>query len=87
MIGTIAKRNGLDLEYPGEDVLVGVIPIGHDDSDRTIAPLVNDFLIVANIAVFVLLQGMGGNDRFTHVGGFVAGLVLVKVFAAGRVSR
>ena len=45
---------------------MGMIPIGDDDSDRTITPFVNYLLIAANIAVFVLLQGMGGNDRFTY---------------------
>ncbi len=131
-----------------------MIPIGDDDSGRTITPVVNYLLIAVNIAVFVLLQGMGANDRFTyafstvpqeivsgrdvvtpahtvkdpasgqsfrqpgleptprvvfqlvagmgllgggsqaggvayaaHVGGFVAGLVLVKIFAAGRAPR
>jgi membrane associated rhomboid family serine protease len=44
---------------------MGMIPIGDDNSDRTITPFVNYLLIAANIAVFVLLQGMGGNDRFT----------------------
>ena len=46
--------------------LMGMIPIGDDNSDRTVTPFVNYLLIVANIAVFVLLQGMGGNDRFTY---------------------
>src|ERR1700674_1508089 len=45
---------------------MGMIPIGDDDSGRTLTPLVNYILIVANIAVFVLLQGMGANDRFTY---------------------
>jgi membrane associated rhomboid family serine protease len=45
---------------------MGMIPIGDDDSDRTITPFVNYLLIAANIAVFVLLQGMGANDRFTY---------------------
>jgi rhomboid family protein len=45
---------------------MGMIPMGDDDSDRTITPLVNYLLIAANIAVFVLLQGMGANDRFTY---------------------
>jgi hypothetical protein len=35
-----------------------MIPIGDDDADRTITPLVNYLLIAANIAVFVLLQGL-----------------------------
>jgi membrane associated rhomboid family serine protease len=45
---------------------MGMIPIGDDNSGRTITPLVNYLLIAANIAVFVLLQGMGANDRFTY---------------------
>jgi membrane associated rhomboid family serine protease len=45
---------------------MGMIPIADDNSDRTMTPLVNYLLIVANIAVFVLLQGMGANDRFTY---------------------
>ncbi len=43
-----------------------MIPISDDDSDRTLTPVVNYLLIAANIAVFVLLQGMGANDRFTY---------------------
>ena len=38
---------------------MGMIPIGDDDSGRTVTPFVNYLLIVANIVVFVLLQGMG----------------------------
>jgi rhomboid family protein len=45
---------------------MGMIPIGDDDSDRTLSPVVNYLLIAANIAVFVLLQGLGTNDRFTY---------------------
>jgi membrane associated rhomboid family serine protease len=45
---------------------MGMIPIGDDNSGRTIDPFVNYLLIAANIAVFVLFQGMGGNDRFTY---------------------
>ena len=43
-----------------------MIPIADDNSDRTLTPLVNYLLVAANIAVFVLLQGMGTNDRFTY---------------------
>lgn len=43
-----------------------MIPIGNDDSDRTLTPVLNYLLIAANVAVFVLLQGMGANDRFTY---------------------
>jgi len=42
-----------------------MIPISDDDSDRTLTPVINYLLIAANIAVFVLLQGMGANDGFT----------------------
>jgi membrane associated rhomboid family serine protease len=45
---------------------MGMIPIADDNSDRTLTPVVNYLLVAANIAVFVLLQGMGTNDRFTY---------------------
>jgi membrane associated rhomboid family serine protease len=43
-----------------------MIPIGNDDSDRTMTPVLTYLLLAANIAVFVLLQGMGANDGFTY---------------------
>lgn len=43
-----------------------MLPIGDDDSGRTVNPVVNYLLIAANIAVFVLLQGLGANERFTY---------------------
>jgi membrane associated rhomboid family serine protease len=42
-----------------------VFPIGDDNSDRTIFPWVTVVLIVINVLVFVLPQGMGTNDAFT----------------------
>jgi membrane associated rhomboid family serine protease len=42
-----------------------VFPIGDDNTGRTTFPIVNICLIVANVLVFVFLQGMGSNDRFT----------------------
>ncbi len=42
------------------------MPIGDDNSDRRIFPLVNLALIAANILVFVFLQGLGSNPRFTY---------------------
>ncbi len=45
---------------------MGMIPLGDDNSGRTITPFVTYLLIAANIVVFVLLQGMGSNDRFTY---------------------
>ncbi|HEV8200674.1 MAG TPA: rhomboid family intramembrane serine protease [Candidatus Polarisedimenticolia bacterium] len=42
------------------------IPLGDDNRDRRIAPLVNIALIAANVLVFVFLQGFGSNVRFTY---------------------
>ncbi len=42
-----------------------VFPIGDDNRDRRTFPVVNVVLIAINVAVFVLLQGMGTNDAFT----------------------
>ncbi len=43
-----------------------IFPISDDNSDRRTTPIVNYTLIAINIFVFVFLQGMGGNDRFTY---------------------
>src|SRR3954471_13366004 len=43
-----------------------IMPIGEDNSDCNILPLVNIGIIVANILVFVLFQGMGENEKFTY---------------------
>jgi membrane associated rhomboid family serine protease len=43
-----------------------VFPLGDDNSDRTMVPWVTVTLIVINILVFVLLQGLGSNDNFTY---------------------
>jgi membrane associated rhomboid family serine protease len=43
-----------------------IFPIGDDNSDRTSTPIVNYLLIAVNILVFVFLQGLGSNDRFTY---------------------
>ncbi len=43
-----------------------MIPVSDDNSGRTMTPFVTYLLIAANIAVFVLCQGMGANDRFTY---------------------
>jgi membrane associated rhomboid family serine protease len=42
------------------------IPLGDDNSDRRIRPVVNYALIGLNILVFSFLQGMGGNLPFTY---------------------
>jgi membrane associated rhomboid family serine protease len=43
-----------------------VFPLYDDNSDRNITPFVNYAFIAANIFVFVVLQGLGGNDQFTY---------------------
>ena len=43
-----------------------IFPIGDDNSGRVIAPYVNYLLIAINILVFVFLQGLGSNDKFTY---------------------
>jgi len=43
-----------------------MFPIGDDNSDRTITPVVNYALIAVNVLVFVFLQGLGANERFTY---------------------
>ncbi len=41
-------------------------PIGDDNTGHTIRPYVNYVLLVVNILVFVLLQGMDGGSAFTY---------------------
>jgi len=43
-----------------------VLPLGDDNSDRTIFPWVTVGLIAANVLVFLLFQGFGTNDDFTY---------------------
>jgi rhomboid family protein len=43
-----------------------VFPLYDDNADRTTAPIVNYILIAINILVFVFLQQVGTNDRFTY---------------------
>ena len=42
-----------------------MIPLGDDNSDRRSTPFATWLLIAANVFVFVALQGLGGNERFT----------------------
>lgn len=43
-----------------------MFPIGDDNSDRRIQPIVNYSIIGINILVFLLLQQFGHNDAFTN---------------------
>ena len=61
-----------------------MLPIGDDDSDRRFAPLINYVLIAINVLVFVFLQGMGGNEKFTYAFSTVPAEILTgKDIAAG----
>ena len=43
-----------------------IFPIGDDNTDRTVTPVANYLLVALNILVFVFLQGLGSNERFTY---------------------
>lgn len=43
-----------------------MFPIGDDNSDRTITPVVNYAFIGINVLVFVLLQQLGSNEAFDY---------------------
>lgn len=43
-----------------------VFPLYDDNTDRSTTPIVNYVLIAINILVFVFLQQLGNNDRFTY---------------------
>jgi membrane associated rhomboid family serine protease len=43
-----------------------VFPLYDDNSDRTLTPIVNYVLIAINILVFVFLQQLGNNEKFTY---------------------
>ena len=43
-----------------------IFPLYDDNTDRTTTPIVNYALIAINILVFVFLQQLGTNDKFTY---------------------
>lgn len=43
-----------------------MFPIGDDNSDRTITPIINYLFIGINILVFLLLQQLGSNEPFSY---------------------
>jgi membrane associated rhomboid family serine protease len=53
-----------------------LFPIADENSDRRSSPLVNYALILVNIFVFVFLQGLGSNDRFTYAFSTVPGEII-----------
>ena len=53
-----------------------LLPIGDDNTDRRITPVVNYLLIVTNIIVFVFLQKLGSDINFTYAYSTVPGEIL-----------
>lgn len=43
-----------------------LFPIGDDNRERNIIPYINYLIILANIFVFVFLQDLGTNEKFTY---------------------
>ena len=43
-----------------------LFPIADENSDRRTTPVVNYILILLNVLVFVFLQGVGSNEKFTY---------------------
>src|SRR6266851_5879040 len=43
-----------------------LFPIADENEDRTTTPVVNYIIILINVLVFVFLQGLGSNERFTY---------------------
>ncbi len=66
-----------------------MMPIGDDNTDRTITPLVNYLLIAINVLVFVFFQGLGSNERFTYAFSTVPAEIVDRAGRrhAGRRSR
>ncbi len=63
-----------------------MFPLSDDNSDSHIAPVVNYLLILANILVFVLLQGLGSNDAFTYAFSTIPKEIMTGQDIAGRVD-
>jgi membrane associated rhomboid family serine protease len=43
-----------------------MFPIGDESTDRGLTPVINYLLIALNIFIFVFLQGLGTNEKFTY---------------------
>src|SRR5437870_13538228 len=43
-----------------------LFPIGDDNTGRTTTPVVNYAIILVNVLVFIFLQGLGSNEKFTY---------------------
>jgi membrane associated rhomboid family serine protease len=63
-----------------------ILPIGDDNTDRRTIPVVNIAFIVVNIVVFVFLQGLGTNTKFTYAFAAVPAEILSGVDIAETFS-
>ena len=53
-----------------------LFPIADDNRERRTTPVVNYVLILINIFVFVFLQGLGANEKFTYAYSTVPGEII-----------
>ena len=60
-----------------------MFPIGDDNSDRTITPVVNYVFIGINVIVFLFLQQIGSNDAFSYAFSLVPREVTTGVDLSG----
>lgn len=60
-----------------------MFPLGDDNSDRTITPVVNYAIIGVNVLVFLLLQRLGSNDAFTYAFSLVPKEIMTGVDIVG----
>jgi membrane associated rhomboid family serine protease len=60
-----------------------MFPIGDDNSDRTLTPIVNYAFIGINILVFLLLQQLGSNERFDYAFALVPREITQNIDIAG----
>ena len=63
-----------------------MFPIGDDNSDRKITPLVNYAFIGINILVFLLLQRLGNNDAFSYAFSLVPQEIVSGIDLSGVIS-
>jgi Uncharacterized membrane protein (homolog of Drosophila rhomboid) len=60
-----------------------MFPIGDDNSDRTVQPIVNYAIIGLNVLVFVVLQQFATNDHFTYAFSLVPKEIMTGVDLSG----
>src|SRR5437660_224038 len=53
-----------------------LFPIADDNRERRTTPVVNYVIILINIFVFVFLQGLGSNEKFTYAYSTVPGEII-----------